>query len=118
MNGKRKVLVVEDDHAIREALVSVLELEGHEIRTSEDGQDAIELLESQKFDPDIILLDLNMPRLSGRDFLKIRLERGFSPNARVVIFAATKDIENLPGVTTWIRKPADLDTILNVIESL
>jgi CheY-like chemotaxis protein len=118
MTTKRKVLIVEDDYAIREALVSILEIEGHEIRTAEDGQEALEILESNSFAPDIILLDLNMPRLSGREFLKIRLERNISPNARVAVFAATKDVETLPGVATWIRKPADLDVILNVIETL
>lgn len=118
MNKKRKVLVVEDDYAIREALVSILELGGHDIHTSEDGQDALEVLECKKFDPDVILLDLNMPRLSGRDFLKIRTERDIATKARIVVFAATKDIESLPGVTTWIKKPADLDEILNVIENI
>jgi two-component system response regulator MprA len=114
----RKILVVEDDYAIREALISILEIEGHEICTAEDGQEALEILEGKRFSPDVILLDLNMPRLSGRDFLKIRIERGINLDARVAVFAATKDIENLPGVTTWIRKPADLDVILSVIENL
>jgi CheY-like chemotaxis protein len=118
LSQRRKVLIVEDDYAIREALVSILEIEGHIIHTSEDGQDALEVLENKTFDPDIILLDLNMPRLSGREFLKIRIERNIVPNARVVVFAATKDIEVLPGVTTWIRKPADLDVIMNVIENI
>lgn len=111
-------MIVEDDYAIREALISVLELEGYEIAAAEDGQDAIEKIERKAFEPDVILLDLNMPRLSGREFLKVRASKNLCPGARIAVFAATKDIEDLPGVATWIRKPADLDVILSEIERI
>lgn len=113
-----RILVVEDDDAIREALVSVLELEGYQVMIAEDGQVALEILKNGKFDPHVILLDLNMPRVSGREFLKIRQDQRICPGARIAIFAATKDIEDLPGVSTWIRKPADLDVILREISVL
>lgn len=116
MKLKRRILVVEDDDAIRDALIAILEIEGHEIVTAENGKDAFDKLAQLDYEPDVILLDLNMPRLSGREFLRIRDERKICPNSRIAVFAATKDIESLPGVTTWIRKPADLETILSVVE--
>jgi response regulator RpfG family c-di-GMP phosphodiesterase len=58
-----KILIVDDDSAIRVSLKKILELEGHEIGECENGTEALELIHTSK--PDLILLDLNLPGVSG-----------------------------------------------------
>ena len=63
--GAVRVLVVEDDRDVRDVILSALEREHFELRHAEDGPSAIDL--AQMFQPDVILLDLNLPELSGID---------------------------------------------------
>ena len=62
-----KVLVVEDHHAIAQGLRENLELEGFEVRISGDGIDAIQV--ASNWMPDLVLLDLMLPKRSGFDVL-------------------------------------------------
>ena len=62
-SGKHRVLVVDDNEAAAEMLSKVVTMLGNEVRTAEDGQKAIEVAES--FRPEIILMDLGMPRMNG-----------------------------------------------------
>jgi CheY-like chemotaxis protein len=66
-------LVVDDDAGIREITSAMLAEEGHEVRTAEDGQQALELL--PQFRPDLVVTDLSMPRMSGYELLRIMRER-------------------------------------------
>jgi two-component system alkaline phosphatase synthesis response regulator PhoP len=65
----KKVLIVEDDMFISQAYKTKLEAKGAEVKLAEDGAEAIEVLKS--FDPDVIVLDLVMPKQDGYDTLKI-----------------------------------------------
>lgn len=62
------ILLVEDDEALRRAYLMILEREGYKVIHAGDGQAALQELESCV--PDLILLDLLMPRMGGVDFLK------------------------------------------------
>lgn len=62
--SKPLVLIVDDDEATREAFSLILSLEGYRVQTASDGQDALELVRSGER-PDLIVLDLMMPRLDG-----------------------------------------------------
>lgn len=64
----RKILVVEDEPAIREGIKDTLELEDYEVLTACDGQEGLKLALSS--DPDLVLLDVMMPKLSGFDVLR------------------------------------------------
>lgn len=57
------VLIVDDDPEIRECIQRILEEEGYDVRTAENGQRALDRIEEQR--PDVVLLDLNMPVMSG-----------------------------------------------------
>ena len=81
--GVKNVLVVDDSPDMRNLLTQFLRYHGHAVRSAEDGLDALEVL--QKSTPDVILLDLNMPRLDGLDFLKaLRGERRWD-GVRVIV---------------------------------
>lgn len=63
--GKAKVLVVDDNHDVATTLALLCELDGHQVRTAHDGLEALEVAAAYR--PDVILLDLGMPRLNGLD---------------------------------------------------
>ena len=63
-----RILVVEDSPTIREILVSVLQRAGHEVITAGDGEEGVALFEARR--PDLVLLDVHMPRLDGWQVLE------------------------------------------------
>jgi CheY-like chemotaxis protein len=67
-HNPKKVLLVEDDLALNEAFGILLSKSGHSVTKAFNGKEALEHLEKEK--PDIILLDLLMPVMDGREFLK------------------------------------------------
>jgi CheY-like chemotaxis protein len=77
-----RILVVDDDPTIRDTAAVVLRSKGYEVRTAEDGFDA--LLELRRALPDIIISDLKMPNMSGFEFLSI-VRRRFPHIAVIVI---------------------------------
>ena len=62
---KRRILVVDDNHDSADSLAALLSLGGHETHTANDGEHAIS--EAAKLRPDVILLDIGLPRLDGYD---------------------------------------------------
>lgn len=68
IDTQRTILIIEDDTAQREALFTRLQREGFAVDTARNGSHALTLLET--YTPDLILLDLNMPVLSGKGFLE------------------------------------------------
>src|SRR5919107_1112034 len=65
-----RVLVVEDDDAIADVLRRSLRAEGHDVRSARDGVEALRA--SEEFMPDLVLLDLGLPRLDGMEVLRAR----------------------------------------------
>jgi CheY-like chemotaxis protein len=110
----KTVLVVEDTPDVREAIQLTLELEGYRVLTAIHGKDALDQLRGGA-NPDLVLLDIFMPVMDGREFLERRATERLSPDVPVVVFAAARPEKNLPGVVDWISKPADLDVLLGKI---
>lgn len=82
-----RVLVVEDEHSLREPLVYLLEKEGYEVLDAADGNAAIEIFKSTN--PDIVLLDLMMPGMSGNEVCRVIRQTSNVP----VIMLTAKDSE-------------------------
>ena len=74
MTDKVKILIVDDEPLIRDALAFKLTKDGYEIDTAEDGEKAIEKVEATSYD--MIISDVMMPFISGFELLKILKERG------------------------------------------
>jgi DNA-binding response OmpR family regulator len=66
---KQKILLIEDDEAIREMYRLKFEVAGLEVRIAEDGQQGLKL--AKQFKPDLLLLDLKIPTMGGEDVLEI-----------------------------------------------
>jgi CheY-like chemotaxis protein len=68
LDPRARVLVVEDEHELRQLIAHWLETRNYHVSEAADGRDAVDLLEAG-LEPDVILLDLTMPRMDGREFL-------------------------------------------------
>jgi CheY-like chemotaxis protein len=97
---RARVLVVEDEADLRELLGRWLETKGYEVMEASDGEDAIELLEAGA-EPDVILLDLTMPRMDGWTFLAWLRANPHHRDRRVLVASAfardapPQDVEGL-----------------------
>ena len=83
---KRKILLVEDDTALASVYRSRLELEGFDVCEANNGEDALSLVVSEH--PDLILLDVMMPKISGFDVLDILRNTPETTNIRVIMLTA------------------------------
>ena len=83
-----KVLVVDDNHHMRQILCEFLKDQGYSITTVKNGEDAIDKLSAHHFD--IVLTDLNMGQLNGIDVLKKTKE--LSPHTPVIITTGNSDV--------------------------
>jgi DNA-binding response OmpR family regulator len=80
---KFKIAVVEDETPIRELYRAKLMLSGYDVRTATNGVEGLKLAE--EFQPDLILLDIRMPQMSGDEMLARMREQEWGADARVVI---------------------------------
>lgn len=83
---KRKILLVEDDTALASVYQSRLELEGFDVCEANNGEDALSLAVSEH--PDLVLLDVMMPKISGFDVLDILRNTPETTNIRVIMLTA------------------------------
>jgi chemosensory pili system protein ChpA (sensor histidine kinase/response regulator) len=113
----RVVMVVDDDHAIREALKDLLSLLGFHVVSARDGEDALALL-SDGCHPYAILLDLGMPRMDGWKFRNELLRDPRYAGLRVIVITASQNQhpETL-GVSDVLTKPVPLQRLVEVLST-
>lgn len=113
--GDDYILIVEDDHGIREGLEFALLLEGYRVESAEDGQAALRRLKTGR-KPCLILLDLMMPVMDGwtlrRELLK---DPALADIPVVVMTAAGLEASRDLGPLMTIQKPLEIDTVLDVV---
>jgi CheY-like chemotaxis protein len=111
-----RVLVVEDEEAIRLVLEAALADEGHDVRAARHGAEALDIL--QEWDADLVLLDVMMPVLDGWGFLDERRRRELAPRARVVLVSASRGARETAAargdVAAVVSKPFELDLLLEL----
>ena len=90
---QRQVLVVDDDPAIRACLTTLLESACYDVAAAQDGIEALLLISEST--PDIIISDLNMPRMSGFDLLS-EVRRRFPQVVTIAMSGAYRNSDELP----------------------
>ena len=115
MSEKRKILVLDDSEVDRTVLVLVLEKHGFEVVGLVDGGPCIETIDKEK--PELVLLDIMLPDIDGRDLLKSIRERYSQIQLPVIMITAKADsadvIEALRlGANDYIAKPVDTEILL------
>ncbi len=108
----KKIVVADDELGIRTLYEEVLSESGYEVHSAKDGNEAWDFFE--KYDPDLVILDVKMPEMHGFDVLE-RI-RGRNPNVPVLICSAYPKLGNDPyvitmGVFGFLNKPISIDTL-------
>lgn len=116
MPEKSRILVVDDEEALRYLLSSELAAEGYEVETAGDGDEAIESIKQKDYD--VVLLDIKMPRVDG--FEVLRFIKQNKPEIKVIMLTAYADVKNAIealklGASDFVSKPYDLEDILTSI---
>ena len=116
MGPRGRVLVVDDEPAIRALVAKIVERAGYPVDTARDGADAIEKLETTRYA--VIVLDLMMPNIDGFGLIRHLKERGGARPAIIVVSAGdSASLRQLDGgmVHSIIRKPFDIDVLGDLI---
>ena len=113
------VLVIDDDAAVREAVAEDLKREGYELHFASNGREG--LMQLQEVEPTVIILDLRMPVMDGREFLSQLALKPSDPYS-VVVLTAYGDADAVKscydaGVSTFLKKPFNLFEIRGVVRN-
>jgi NtrC-family two-component system response regulator AlgB len=113
-----KLLVVDDEKNIRSSLSTLFESCGHQVRTAENAQEALALLDREE-SFDLVLSDYRMAELNGLELLQ-QIKRE-SPNLQVILMTAYATVENAvaamrSGATDYVTKPFTLEQIQHVVD--
>ena len=117
------VLIVEDDPDTREMLATLLTTEGFHAVAAEDGLEALHLLRTVRHRapdaPCLVLLDLTMPRLGGREFRRAQLGDPIVASVPVAVMSGATDAEERAqalGAVATVTKPIDFDALLSIVK--
>lgn len=113
-----KILIVDDERAIRNSLKEILMDEGYEADVAEDGPSALEAASKERYD--VIFCDIKMPGMEGTEVLEKLVEEGI--DSAVVMISGHGDIQTAvecikKGAFDFIQKPLDLNRILITIKN-
>lgn len=116
----RRVLIVDDDYEIVEAVRYALESKGYTVLIARDGNQGLAMAERE--DPDLVILDMMMPKRSGFLVLE-RLRRTRPVPLKVVMITANegsrhKAYAEMLGVDDYIRKPFAMDRLMDSVDRL
>jgi CheY-like chemotaxis protein len=119
--GAGRVLVVDDDDVIRQLITVNLELEGFDVVTAVDGQDALEKVKDAQ--PSVITLDVMMPRLDGWEAAARLRGDPETAHIKVILLSARAQEADLQrgeriGVDAYLTKPFDPDELIDLVRRL
>ena len=115
----KSILVVDDSPTVRKLISGKLEKCGHDVICANDGVEAMERLEN--FVPDLVLLDINMPRMDGYQVCKLIRSNDATKNVAVVMISGKdgffdKVRGRMAGTTGYITKPFGPETLMKAVE--
>lgn len=119
MNPKAKILVIEDNHNVRENIVEILQLSGYNVQSTEQGKAGVTI--ALEFQPDLILCDIMMPEMDGYGVLKILSGQPKTADIPFIFLTAKSEKEDFRkgmgmGADDYITKPFDDVELLETIE--
>jgi CheY-like chemotaxis protein len=110
----KQILIIDDDVSIRHMLGRVLVGEGYGVVAAADGLAALQIVEHSEID--LVLLDLKMPGMSGRETLKVLKAKW--PELPVIVISAfsRQEFDSAAEVSALLQKPLDFPTLLDTIK--
>jgi two-component system response regulator MprA len=116
-----RILVVDDDTAVRESLRRALQLEQYEVELAADGVEALDLIREASSEPDAVVLDVSMPRLDGLEVCR-RLRRDGNPIPILMLTARDEVSDRVAGLDAgaddYVVKPFALEELLARLRAL
>lgn len=117
-----RVLVVDDSRGIRLAIKGILKSLGIEVEEAGDGQEALAAIEANGL-PDAILLDWNMPNMTGLEFLQAARAKAEWSRCPIIMVTTNNQFEHIntaiaAGANEYVMKPFDKELILGKLESV
>lgn len=117
MKTRKKILFCDNDKSIQEVVKIIVEEIGYEIETVSDNNDIIRKIKNYK--PDLLLLDLWMPNISGQEIVrKIKSDKQ-TRNIPIIIVSAidqSKEIVKNMGVRDFLAKPFNIDDLIALVD--
>jgi DNA-binding response OmpR family regulator len=116
----KKILIVEDEQDVRNILKSALERQKQFIvDTAEDGEEAIQKIQDST--PDLIVLDLMLPKINGEELLKLIRKNFKTLNTPVIVSTVEKQTSSLVnlmnlGATDYLAKPYNIEELLRTVD--
>jgi CheY-like chemotaxis protein len=113
-----RILIVEDDIAIQEMLIAVLEPEGYEVTSVSDGARALNA--ANEVAPDLVIMDLLLPRLNGIDAIQqLRMKPAFASLPIIAMSAVPPllHIAKRSGATAQLEKPFNIADMIGLVET-
>ncbi|MFM8621043.1 MAG: response regulator transcription factor [Candidatus Nanopelagicaceae bacterium] len=116
--AKGQILVVDDEQAIRDLMSEVLAIAGFEVVIATDGLDGLNKIRKQKFD--LIILDVNLPKLDG--FAILEKVRASAPTQPIILISARTDKNDVThglrlGADDYVRKPFSVEELVLRVEN-
>lgn len=111
-----KILVADDEPLLLRIIVDALTDEGYEVVAARDGREAVEL--AVREEPDLLLMDVMMPRLDGREAVRHLRALQDPPAVPMVLMSAGVSVSRIEQGITFLPKPFDLDRLLGLIARL
>ncbi|MGE0547169.1 MAG: response regulator [Kofleriaceae bacterium] len=108
------VLLVDDDYDVREVYAEALTESGFDVATAPNGRDALQYLERTSQVPSVILVDLMMPVMSGKEFVEELRRRDAFQNTSIVVMTASRTLPSIDG-TTHLYKPFSLESLCEAV---
>jgi len=109
----RKILIIDDDVAIRTSLQQILEFEGYTALCAQNGKEGLALAKEHL--PNLILLDMMMPEMNGQQFLEVWEKEEILSTIPVIVLSVSKLDGKLTSKVKKINKPVDLDVLFKTI---
>jgi CheY-like chemotaxis protein len=116
MEKTKKIMIADDDPAILDSVGILLEFEGYDVTTTLSGRTVLNIVNEL---PDLLLLDIWMSGMDGRDICKTLKQNEKTKGMPIVMISASKDIERsaiAAGADDFLAKPFDMNDLLEKIE--
>lgn len=117
-----KILMVDDDIEITKVVGTIIASLGHDFQFTNDPREGLKLIREQ--DQDMVILDLSMPEVSGIDIINDLAKDGKIKEKKIVVMTASavgdEKLEGLVdlGIHSFLKKPVDLDAVIDKIEEV
>jgi DNA-binding NtrC family response regulator len=114
-----KILIIEDEKITRKSLSNILQTEGYEVYSAEDGEEGLNIFKS--VNPEIVITDLRLPKLNGIDILTSILS--ISPSCKVILITAFATVDTAVtslkiGAYDYLTKPFSPDKLLSILRNI